>query len=116
MIGKYFSVPEEKIKAAIENYAPSNSRSQLIQRGSNTFILDDYNANPASMKAAIDNFAKLSATKKILMLGGMMESSSSRAPQSWQEISWPTSMPEFRGLCAPQSGHSNLVGSIANHL
>lgn len=73
VIGKYFSVPEEKIKAAIENYAPSNSRSQLIQRGSNTFILDAYNANPASMKAAIDNFAKLSATKKILMLGGMME-------------------------------------------
>lgn len=73
VIGKYFSVPEEKIKAAIENYVPSNSRSQLIQRGSNTFILDAYNANPTSMKAAIDNFAKLSATKKILMLGGMME-------------------------------------------
>lgn len=73
VIGKYFSVPEEKIKAAIENYIPSNSRSQLIQRGSNTFILDAYNANPTSMKAAIDNFAKLSATKKILMLGGMME-------------------------------------------
>lgn len=73
VIGKYFSVPEEKIKSAIENYAPSNSRSQLLQRGTNTFILDAYNANPTSMKAAIDNFAKLSATKKILMLGGMME-------------------------------------------
>ncbi|MDP1764371.1 MAG: UDP-N-acetylmuramoyl-tripeptide--D-alanyl-D-alanine ligase [Sediminibacterium sp.] len=73
VIGKYFSVPEEKIKSAIENYAPSNSRSQLLQLGTNTFILDAYNANPTSMKAAIDNFAKLSATKKILMLGGMME-------------------------------------------
>jgi UDP-N-acetylmuramoyl-tripeptide--D-alanyl-D-alanine ligase len=73
VIGKYFSVPEEKIKAAIENYAPSNSRSQLIQKGSNTFILDAYNANPTSMKAAIENFSHLHADKKVLMLGGMME-------------------------------------------
>lgn len=73
VIGKYFSVPEEKIKAAIEHYAPSNSRSQLIQKGTNTIILDAYNANPSSMKAAIENFAHLQADKKILMLGGMME-------------------------------------------
>lgn len=72
-IGKYFGVPEEKIKSAIENYAPSNSRSQLLQRGNNTIILDAYNANPSSMKAAIENFAHLQAHKKILMLGGMME-------------------------------------------
>ncbi len=72
-IGKHFNVPEEKIKAAIENYAPSNSRSQLLQQGSNTIILDAYNANPSSMKAAIENFAHMQADKKILMLGGMME-------------------------------------------
>ncbi len=73
VIGKYFSVPEEKIKAAIENYTPSNSRSQLLQKGTNTIILDAYNANPTSMKAAIENFAHLHADKKVLMLGGMME-------------------------------------------
>ncbi len=73
VIGKYFSVPAAKIKAAIENYTPSNSRSQLIQRESNTIILDAYNANPTSMKAAIENFASLHAGKKVLMLGGMME-------------------------------------------
>lgn len=72
-IGKYFSVPEAEIKTAIENYAPSNSRSQLMQRGTNSIILDAYNANPTSMKAAIENFAHLSAPKKVLMLGGMME-------------------------------------------
>jgi UDP-N-acetylmuramoyl-tripeptide--D-alanyl-D-alanine ligase len=72
-VGKYFSVPDEKIKTAIENYIPSNSRSQLIEKGSNKVILDAYNANPTSMKAAIENFAKLHATKKVLMLGGMME-------------------------------------------
>ena len=72
-VGKYFDVPEEKIKAAIENYIPSNSRSQMIEKGSNHFILDAYNANPSSMKLAIENFAKLPSTNKILLLGGMME-------------------------------------------
>ncbi len=73
LIGKYFSVPAEKIKSAIEKYTPSNSRSQLIQQGTNTIILDAYNANPTSMKAAIENFAHLHASAKVLMLGGMME-------------------------------------------
>lgn len=73
VIGKYFAVPEEKIKAAIEQYVPSNSRSQLLQKDTNTIILDAYNANPTSMKAAIENFAQLHAAKKVLMLGGMME-------------------------------------------
>jgi UDP-N-acetylmuramoyl-tripeptide--D-alanyl-D-alanine ligase len=72
-IGKYFSVPEEKIKTALENYTPTNSRSQLIKKDSNSIILDAYNANPTSMRAAIENFAKLHASKKVLMLGGMME-------------------------------------------
>ena len=72
-IGKYFTVPDKKIKAAIENYSPSNSRSQMITQGSNKIILDAYNANPDSMKAAIENFAKMQGSHKILMLGAMME-------------------------------------------
>ena len=72
-IGKFFSVPEVKIKVALEKYIPSNSRSQLIKKGTNTLILDAYNANPNSMKAAIENFANMQATHKVLMLGGMME-------------------------------------------
>lgn len=72
-IGKYFNVPDEKIKNAIETYSPSNSRSQLIERGTNKIILDAYNANPSSMKLAIENFAKLQADKKVLMLGSMAE-------------------------------------------
>ena len=71
--GKYFNVPDEKIKSAIENYAPSNSRSQLIEIGSNKIILDAYNANPSSMKAAIENFANIHKKNKVLVLGGMME-------------------------------------------
>lgn len=72
-VGKYFSVEEEKIKQALESYVPSNSRSQLIEKDGNKIILDAYNANPTSMKAAIDNFAKMEGDQKILMLGGMME-------------------------------------------
>lgn len=72
-VGKYFGVPDEKIVAAIENYSPDNSRSQLMRLGSNQVILDAYNANPTSMKAAIENFAKLNVVKKVLLLGGMME-------------------------------------------
>lgn len=71
--GKFFKVPDEKIKAAIENYTPSNSRSQLIEKNGNKFILDAYNANPTSMKAAIENFAGIHASNKVLMLGGMAE-------------------------------------------
>lgn len=72
-IGKNFAVNEQKIKKAIENYQPSNSRSQLIKKDSNTIILDAYNANPGSMKAAIENFASMKGEKKILLLGSMME-------------------------------------------
>jgi UDP-N-acetylmuramoyl-tripeptide--D-alanyl-D-alanine ligase len=72
-LGKFFNVPDEKIKYAIESYLPSNSRSQLIEKGTNKIILDAYNANPTSMKAAIENFASLQFDNKIIMIGGMME-------------------------------------------
>ena len=71
-IGKYFDVPDSKIKFAIENYTPSNSRSQLIQKGDNKIILDAYNANPSSMKLAIENFSKIPGDK-VLILGSMAE-------------------------------------------
>ncbi|HEX7903990.1 MAG TPA: UDP-N-acetylmuramoyl-tripeptide--D-alanyl-D-alanine ligase [Chitinophagaceae bacterium] len=72
-VGKFFNVREQKIVAAIENYIPSNSRSQLIEKETNKIILDAYNANPSSMKLAIENFAKLPGDNKVLMLGAMAE-------------------------------------------
>ena len=72
-VGKFFEVPEKKIRYSIESYSPSNSRSQLIDKGSNKIILDAYNANPSSMKLAIENFANKNAENKILMLGAMAE-------------------------------------------
>jgi UDP-N-acetylmuramoyl-tripeptide--D-alanyl-D-alanine ligase len=72
-VGKYFGVPLEQIIQAIENYVSGNSRSQMVVKGSNNFIMDAYNANPSSMKVAIENMAKIDADIKVLMLGGMME-------------------------------------------
>ncbi|WP_300598666.1 UDP-N-acetylmuramoyl-tripeptide--D-alanyl-D-alanine ligase [Niabella sp.] len=72
-VGQHFNVAAEKIRAAIEGYTPSNSRSQLMEKGSNKIILDAYNANPSSMRLAIENLAKMEATKKVLVLGAMAE-------------------------------------------
>ncbi len=72
-IGLHFNVPTDKIKSAIENYAPTNSRSQLLKWKGNDVILDAYNANPSSMQLAIENFAKLNAANKIVCIGAMKE-------------------------------------------
>ncbi len=72
-VGNYFSVPAQEIKSAIESYKPSNNRSQLIETKRNTVLLDAYNANPTSMRAAIENFASMSGEKKVLILGDMLE-------------------------------------------
>ena len=72
-IGLHFKMRPEQIRSAIEGYAPSNNRSQVIQRGSNVFIMDAYNANPSSMKAAVENFATIKAPQMVLLLGAMKE-------------------------------------------
>lgn len=72
-IGKYFKIKNETIKKAIENYIPTNNRSQLINKNSNEIILDAYNANPSSMAAAIANFEQIEKESKIAILGDMFE-------------------------------------------
>ncbi len=72
-IGKYFGVDDSLSNLAIEEYTPSNMRSQLLKKGSNTIIMDAYNANPSSMQAAIENIASLKANNKVLILGDMFE-------------------------------------------
>ncbi len=72
-VGKYFKVPALRIKEAIEGYVPENMHSQLLQRGSNTILLDAYNANPTSMRFAIENFARYHAKKRLAVLGDMLE-------------------------------------------
>jgi UDP-N-acetylmuramoyl-tripeptide--D-alanyl-D-alanine ligase len=72
-IGKYFSVEAKEANKAITDYLPANMRSQLVKKGSNTIILDAYNANPSSMAAAIENLAAMNAKKKIAIVGDMFE-------------------------------------------
>lgn len=72
-IGTYFEVADAQIKEALASYVPENNRSQLMQKRTNEIILDAYNANPSSMKAAIDNFLLLDKKNKILFLGDMFE-------------------------------------------
>ncbi len=72
-IGNHFGITEINIKNAIENYIPSNNRSQFIKKQNNTIILDAYNANPSSMKIALSNFSSLKFENKIIILGDMLE-------------------------------------------
>jgi UDP-N-acetylmuramoyl-tripeptide--D-alanyl-D-alanine ligase len=72
-VGEYFGVPANSIQSAITGYVPSNSRSQLVHKGSNRIILDAYNANPTSLKAAIENFARQHDPAKVLVVGAMAE-------------------------------------------
>lgn len=73
-IGKFFGVEMEKAVAGIVNYKPENMRSQLIEKRTNTIILDAYNANPSSMEVAIRTFGQMTGKKhKMVILGDMFE-------------------------------------------
>ena len=70
---KIFWVDAALAHEAIAGYVPGNMRSQVIAKGTNTIIMDAYNANPSSMAAAIENLAAMKAEKKVLVLGDMFE-------------------------------------------
>jgi len=72
-VGHYFEVPVKSIKEAITNYTPQNNRSQIIELGKTTLLMDAYNANPTSMKAALESFNKFPANNKVAILGDMFE-------------------------------------------
>ena len=72
-IGSYFNVSTDNICEAISDYRPQNNRSQIIKNNTNTIIADFYNANPTSMRAALDNFLKIEAPRKSAILGDMLE-------------------------------------------
>jgi UDP-N-acetylmuramoyl-tripeptide--D-alanyl-D-alanine ligase len=72
-IGKYFGVSNQDANQAVADYNPTNNRSQIVQKGTNIIIMDAYNANPSSMAAAVENFGKLNAQRKMVILGDMLE-------------------------------------------
>lgn len=84
-LGKYFKVPGPQIQFGIENYTPSNNRSQIIDLGTNRIILDAYNANPTSMKNAIDYLKNTQNKQKLAIVGDMLELGES-AKEAHQQI------------------------------
>ena len=72
-VGLHFDVSAEQICHALENYVPSNNRSQLTETEHNHLIVDAYNANPTSMAAALDNFSLMEVSPKMAILGEMRE-------------------------------------------
>ena len=99
--GMYFKMPAEKIREAISNYYPTNSRSQILKTGRNSIILDAYNANPTSMQAAIENLSQIKAMHKMVILGDMLE----LGEESLAEHSAITKLVEEKGF-----EHTILVG------
>ena len=80
-VGKHFEVSDEDANEAVATYKSDNNRSQIVKKGSNTVIMDAYNANPSSMAAAVANFANMDAPKKMLILGDMFELGDSAAEE-----------------------------------
>ena len=72
-IGQHFNVLPEEIKSAVEDYRAGNNRSQMQKTENNLLIMDAYNANPTSMKAAIETFSASDYQQKVLILGDMLE-------------------------------------------
>ena len=72
-VGQYFNVEKELIIEALENYTPTNNRSQFIKSDKNEIVMDAYNANPVSMSHAIKNFRNISSENALLILGDMRE-------------------------------------------
>jgi len=73
-VGLHFGVPPDRVVEAIDDYQPGNNRSQLVERGSTTFLLDAYNANPTSLEHALRYLASIETNeKKMAIVGDMLE-------------------------------------------
>lgn len=71
--GRVFGLTPDEINAGVQNYAPTNNRSQVKQTGNNTLIMDCYNANPTSMRSALESFALIEHPHKLFIIGDMLE-------------------------------------------
>ena len=72
-VGLEFGVDAEDICQALEDYVPSNNRSQYMKTADNELIVDAYNANPTSMAAALDNFSLVKSAYRMCIIGMMGE-------------------------------------------
>ena len=75
-VGRYFGIPDERIRHAIAGYVPDNNRSQRTETARNTLVIDCYNANPLSMRLAVESFLAEPLgrrQRRVLILGDMLE-------------------------------------------
>ncbi|HQX98335.1 MAG TPA: UDP-N-acetylmuramoyl-tripeptide--D-alanyl-D-alanine ligase [Flavobacteriales bacterium] len=123
-IGQYFELPDERIAYALSTYTPSNSRSQFKDTGRNHLILDAYNANPTSMKAALENFATMDSTRsKLAFIGDMLElgSVSETEHRSIVELVEQLGLearfvgPEFKRVTTALDSAAALVDQLRTH-
>lgn len=106
-IGKYFNIETLKIVEGLASYEPKNSRSQWLETKKNNIILDAYNANPSSMKLALENFSEAPYQRKVVILGDMLELGADAETEHTQMI-------EFARQCAFEK--MILIGEIFNSL
>lgn len=109
-VGRHFGVEPFDIKEAIEQYTPSNNRSQFKRTDRNALYLDCYNANPSSMAAAVESFRQLKADRKVAIIGGMHELGADERNEHKKLVDTLTAAnleqcllvgPEFDGIALP---------------
>lgn len=125
-VGRFFEVPAQAMHQAICHYQPQNNRSQVVETGRNSVLLDAYNANPSSVELALESFAEMPSEKpKVVVLGDMLE----LGPLSQEEHSKMVRMAEGAGFeqcifCGPEFGRFateqslffNTRQEVADHL
>jgi UDP-N-acetylmuramoyl-tripeptide--D-alanyl-D-alanine ligase len=124
-IGLFFGIDPANIKQAIESYIPQNFRSQIIKTGKNTLIMDAYNANPTSMKAALENFDSSSYENKLLVLGEMLELGEDSRMEHETLVSYVKELgfyeayyigKSFSGLVVPDDHYFAATSDFVNYL
>ncbi|MDC3388075.1 UDP-N-acetylmuramoyl-tripeptide--D-alanyl-D-alanine ligase [Flavobacteriaceae bacterium] len=118
-IGKHFKISKTDIKNAIENYNPTNNRSQVISKNTNNIILDAYNANPTSMKAALESFDSIQNTKKTVFIGDMFELGETSNQEHQEIVNYIESLNidsiNIIGENFKKTQHKNTIKSFKNY-
>ncbi|MBI2258327.1 MAG: UDP-N-acetylmuramoyl-tripeptide--D-alanyl-D-alanine ligase [Flavobacteriia bacterium] len=87
-VGYYFNVLETDINEAINSYESTNNRSQIIKKDNYIILLDAYNANPSSMKSALESFSQMPEKEKTVILGDMFELGDFSALEHEMIVDW----------------------------
>ena len=89
-VGAYFGIPWEDIRAGLKHYKPANQRSQELEWQGHHVLLDAYNANPSSMRVAVEHFAQRPRMPKVLILGDMLELGEESTKEHRDIVDWVT--------------------------